>query len=144
MLTLRYNLEFRKITFFGLIRYQSIRKSKQISGQKILSMNETLVSLYYQGYRLLYFTLFQFFFGNFIQLNGFVLLFRRSDHFKWREQEEWCRGSSLLCSSFILSSCCVKIEKKRVHTRLRRELNVYEYFVTATFSTWMQFTWNNL
>ena len=37
MLTLRYNLEFRKITFFGLIRYQSIRKSKQISGQKILS-----------------------------------------------------------------------------------------------------------
>ena len=37
MLTLRYNLEFRKITFFGLIRYQSIRKSKQISGQKFLS-----------------------------------------------------------------------------------------------------------
>ena len=28
-------------------------------------MNETLVSLYYQGYRLLYFTLFQFFFWQF-------------------------------------------------------------------------------
>ena len=30
-----------------------------------------------------------------------------------------------------------KSSKKRVHMRLRRELNVYEYFVTATFSTWM-------
>lgn len=35
MINLRYNLEFRKIPFFGLIRYQFIRK--QISGQKILS-----------------------------------------------------------------------------------------------------------
>ena len=30
-----------------------------------------------------------------------------------------------------------KSSKKRVHMRLRRELNVYEYFVMATFSTWM-------
>ena len=35
--TMRYNLEFRKLTFNGLTRPQSIRKSKQISGQTILS-----------------------------------------------------------------------------------------------------------
>ena len=35
--TIRYNLEFRKLTFYGLTRPQSIRKSKQISGQTILS-----------------------------------------------------------------------------------------------------------
>ena len=34
---MRYNLEFRKLTFYGLTRLQSIRKSKQISGQTILS-----------------------------------------------------------------------------------------------------------
>ena len=34
---MRYNLEFRKLTFYGLTRPQSIRKSKQISGQTILS-----------------------------------------------------------------------------------------------------------
>ena len=35
--TMRYNLKFRKLTFYGLTRPQSIRKSKQISGQTILS-----------------------------------------------------------------------------------------------------------
>ena len=34
---MRYNLEFRKLTFYGLTRPQSIRKSKQISGKTILS-----------------------------------------------------------------------------------------------------------
>ena len=34
---MRYCLEFRKLTFYGLTRPQSIRKSKQISGQTILS-----------------------------------------------------------------------------------------------------------
>ena len=34
---MRYNLEFRKLTFYGLTRPQSIRKSKQISGETILS-----------------------------------------------------------------------------------------------------------
>ena len=32
-----YNLEFRKLTFYGLTRPQYIRKSKQIFGQTILS-----------------------------------------------------------------------------------------------------------
>ena len=34
---MRHNLEFRKLTLYGLTRPQSIRKSKQISGQTILS-----------------------------------------------------------------------------------------------------------
>ena len=34
---MRYNLEFRKLTFYGLTMLQYIRKSKQISGQAILS-----------------------------------------------------------------------------------------------------------
>ena len=34
---MRYNLEFRKLTFYGLTRLQYIRKSKQITGQTILS-----------------------------------------------------------------------------------------------------------
>ena len=34
---MRYNLEFRKLTFDGLTRPQYIRKSKQISGETILS-----------------------------------------------------------------------------------------------------------
>ena len=34
---MRYNLEFRKLTFYGLTRPQSIRKSKQFSGKMILS-----------------------------------------------------------------------------------------------------------
>ena len=34
---MRYNLKFRKLTFYGLTGPQSIRKSKQISGQMILS-----------------------------------------------------------------------------------------------------------
>ena len=37
ILTTRYNLEIRKLTFYGITRPQSIRKSKQISGQTILS-----------------------------------------------------------------------------------------------------------
>ena len=37
-----YNLEFRKLTFYGLTRPQSIRKSKQISGQMILSSLQDL------------------------------------------------------------------------------------------------------
>ena len=40
--TLRYNLEFRKLTFYGLTRLQSIRKSQQISGQTILSSPQDL------------------------------------------------------------------------------------------------------
>ena len=39
---MRYNLEFRKLTFYGLTRPQSIRKSKQISGQTILSSPKDL------------------------------------------------------------------------------------------------------
>ena len=34
---MRYNLKFRKLTFYCLTRPRSIRKSKQISGQTILS-----------------------------------------------------------------------------------------------------------
>ena len=37
-----YNLEFRKLTFYGLTRPQSIRKWKQISGQTILSSPQDL------------------------------------------------------------------------------------------------------
>ena len=33
---MRYNLEFRKLTLYSIIRPQSIKKSKQISGQTIL------------------------------------------------------------------------------------------------------------
>ena len=40
--TLRYNLEFRKLTLYGITRPQSIRKSKQISGQTILSSPHNL------------------------------------------------------------------------------------------------------
>ena len=40
--TMRYNLEFRKLTFYGLTRPQYIRKSKQISGQTILSSPQDL------------------------------------------------------------------------------------------------------
>ena len=39
---MRYNLEFRKMTFCGLTRPQYIRKSKQISGQTILSSPQDL------------------------------------------------------------------------------------------------------
>ena len=34
---MRYNLEFRKLTFYGLNGLQSIRKLKRISGQTIFS-----------------------------------------------------------------------------------------------------------
>ena len=40
--TMRYNLEFRKLTLYGITRSQSIRKSKQISGQTILSSPQDL------------------------------------------------------------------------------------------------------
>ena len=40
--TMCYNLEFRKLTFYGLTRPQSIRKSKQISGQTTLSSPQDL------------------------------------------------------------------------------------------------------
>ena len=39
---MRNNLEFRKLTLYGLTRPQSIRKSKQISGQTILSSPKDL------------------------------------------------------------------------------------------------------
>ena len=39
---MRYNLEFRKLTLYGITRSQSIRKSKQISGQTILSSPHNL------------------------------------------------------------------------------------------------------
>ena len=34
---MRYNLKIRKLTLYGLTRTQSIRKSRQIPGQTILS-----------------------------------------------------------------------------------------------------------
>ena len=37
ILTARYYLEFSKLTLYGITRPQSIRKSKQISGQTVLS-----------------------------------------------------------------------------------------------------------
>ena len=40
--TTRYNLEFCKLTFYGLTRPQSTRKLKQISGQTILSSPQDL------------------------------------------------------------------------------------------------------
>ena len=39
---MRYNLKFRKLTFYCLPRPQSIGKSKQISGQTILSSPQDL------------------------------------------------------------------------------------------------------
>ena len=39
---MRYNLKFRKLTFYCLSRPQSIRKSRQISGQTILSSPQYL------------------------------------------------------------------------------------------------------
>ena len=39
---MRYNLKFRKLTLDGLTRPQSIRKSKQFSGQTILSSPQDL------------------------------------------------------------------------------------------------------
>ena len=39
---MRYNLEFRKLTFYGLTKPQSIRKSKQISRKTILSSPQDL------------------------------------------------------------------------------------------------------
>ena len=40
--TRRYNLKFLKLTFYSFTRPQSIRKSKQISGQTILSSPKDL------------------------------------------------------------------------------------------------------
>ena len=40
--TLRHNLEFRKLTLYGITRSQSIGKSEQISGQTILSSPHNL------------------------------------------------------------------------------------------------------
>ena len=39
---MRYNLEFRKLTLYSIIRPQSIKKSKQISGQTIFSSPQNL------------------------------------------------------------------------------------------------------
>ena len=39
---MRYNLKFRKLILYGLTRLQSIRKSKQIYGQTILSRPQDL------------------------------------------------------------------------------------------------------
>ena len=39
---MRNNLEFHKLTFYGLTKLQSIRKSEQISGQTILSSPQDL------------------------------------------------------------------------------------------------------
>ena len=39
---MRYNLEFRELTFYDLTRPQPIRKWKQISGQSILSSPQDL------------------------------------------------------------------------------------------------------
>ena len=40
--TMRYNLKFRKLILYGLTRLQSVRKSKQIYGQTILSRPQDL------------------------------------------------------------------------------------------------------
>ena len=40
--TMRYNLKFGKLILYGLSRPQSIRKSKQIYGQTILSSPQDL------------------------------------------------------------------------------------------------------
>ena len=40
--TTRHNLEFRKLTFYGFTKPQSIRKSKQISRKTILSSSQDL------------------------------------------------------------------------------------------------------
>ena len=40
--TMCYNLKFRKLILYGLTRPQSIRKSKQIYGQTILSSPQDL------------------------------------------------------------------------------------------------------
>ena len=40
--TMRYNLKLRNLTLYGLTRPQSIRKSKQIPGQTILSSPQDL------------------------------------------------------------------------------------------------------
>ena len=42
LLTTRYNVKFRKLTLYGITRPQSIRKSRQISGQTILSSPQYL------------------------------------------------------------------------------------------------------
>ena len=42
ILTTRYNLEFRKLTLYGITRPQSIRKLKQISAEMILSSLQDL------------------------------------------------------------------------------------------------------
>ena len=39
---MRYNLEFRKLSLYGITRSQSIKKSKQISGKTILSSPHNL------------------------------------------------------------------------------------------------------
>ena len=39
---MRYSLKFRRLTLYGLTRPQPIRKSKQISGQTILSSPQDL------------------------------------------------------------------------------------------------------
>ena len=62
---MRYNLKFRKLTLYGLTRPQSIRKSKQISGQTILSSRKTSSSTKR---------------GNFIypMMHGFLLYYQAS------------------------------------------------------------------
>ena len=42
ILTMHCNLKFRKLTFYALTSLQSIRKSKQIFGQTILSSPQDL------------------------------------------------------------------------------------------------------
>ena len=42
ILTARYNLQFSKLTLYGITRPKSIRKSKQISGQTNLSSPQDL------------------------------------------------------------------------------------------------------
>ena len=39
---MRYNLEFRKLTLYSITRPQSLKKSKQIPGQTILSSPQDL------------------------------------------------------------------------------------------------------
>ena len=62
------------------------------------------------------FNFFGFFCNYFIPIKWVCFtLVNMEYNYNWREQEEWCGGSSLLRSSFILSSCCMKVKKKQVH-----------------------------
>ena len=97
-----------------IIENEFYQRSKQILGtSNEWNSGQTLLA---GLWALTFYTKFNvFFLAISYQLNGFVLLLWIWSNYNWREQEEWCGGSSLLRSSFILSSCCMKVKKKQVH-----------------------------